>query len=156
MSAQPVRHLHIVDADTGEKLDGCPACSRKDDEIAGLQRDIRGWAARYADLKRNKEAEAEANKLWPVAIEIFNYWREKCSHPGCKWDADRFYLIEPFLKKDGPELCKRAIDGAAFDPYVTTRRNGSKKRHDGWELIHRDRGKWEEFVNKAPRQAVAA
>jgi hypothetical protein len=34
---------------------------------------------------------------------------------------------------------------------VTKRKNGSTKRHDGWELIHRDAGKWEEFCNRSPR-----
>lgn len=153
--SSPARHLRVIDAD-GIELDGCPSCSVKDDHIAGLQRDIRGWTARYAELKRDKEADAKKNTLWPAAVELFEYWQSVCKHPRAGWDADRFYLVEPFLKSDGMDLCRRAIDGAAFDPFVTTRRNGSKKRHDGWELVFRDRSKFEEFVNKAPGAAVAA
>lgn len=153
--AEPARHLHIVDAQTGDVLDSCPGCSKLEDQVKGAEKDIRAWRARYADLARDKEAEARKSQYWRPAIEVWDYWRERCSHPKAVWNADRFFLVEPFLKADGAEMCKRAIDGAAFDPFVTTRRNGSKKRHDGWELIFRDRGKFEEFACRAPR-AVAA
>jgi hypothetical protein len=148
----PARHLRIIDAD-GVELDGCPACSRKDDELAGLQRDIRGWAARYAELKRDKEAEAQRSRYWPAAREVFEHWQTVCNHPRSGWNADRFFLVEPFLKKHGVDMCKRAADGYAFDCFVTTRRNGSKRRHDGWELIFGDVGHFEEGVNKAPGRA---
>lgn len=148
--SSPARHLRVIDED-GIELDGCPACARKDDELAGLQRDIRGWAARYAELKRDKESEAQRSRYWPAALEVFEHWQTVCKHPRSGWSADRFFLVEPFLKKHGVEMCKRAIDGYAFDCFVTTRRNGSKRRHDGWELIFGDRGHFEEGVNKAPR-----
>ena len=148
---EAARHLHILNPETGEITEQtCPYCAVKDDEIEGLQRDIRGWAARHAALKRDKEAEARAHKYWPVAVELFQHWQEVCNHPGCDWDADRFFLVEPFIRKNGRDLCQRAIDGAAYDPFITTRKNGTKKRHDGWELIFRERGKFEEFANKAP------
>lgn len=153
--SEPARHLYVVvDADTGEKLDGCPGCARRSDEIEGLQRDIRGWAARYADIKRDREADAQHSRLWPAAVELFEYWQSACNHPRAGWCADRFFLVEPFLKRHGIAICKRAVDGAAFDPFVTTRRNGSKKRHDGFELIFRSPEKFEEFCNRAPRPAV--
>lgn len=151
MSANPAPHLHVVNSDTGEVLgDGCPTCVRKDDEIAGLQRDIRGWAARWAELKRDKEADARQSRYWPAAVEVFEYWQTVCKHPRSDWGADRFFLIEPFVKKHGVEMCKRAVDGAAFDPFITTRKNGTKKRHDGWHLIFGAPEKFEECCNKAP------
>jgi hypothetical protein len=44
-----------------------------------------------------------------------------------------------------------AIDGAAFDPYTTKRKNGSTKRHDDFTLIFRNADKMEEFANRAPK-----
>lgn len=152
---EPARHLHIVDAETGEQLDGCPACAKFVDQVKGLERDLRSWRARYAELSRDKEAEAQRSRYWPAALEVFTYWQEVCRHPRSAWGADRFYLIEPYVKKHGVEMCKRAVDGAAFDPFITTRKNGTKKRHDGWHLIFGAPEKFEECVNKAPRTAAA-
>jgi hypothetical protein len=66
-----------------------------------LQRDIRGWAARYGELKRDKEADAERSRYWPAAVEVFEYWQRVCKHPRSAWSAERFFLVEPFLKKHG-------------------------------------------------------
>jgi hypothetical protein len=152
---EPARHLRVIDSD-GVELDGCPSCARKADEIEGLQRDIRGWAARYGELKRDKEADAERSRYWPAAVEVFEYWQRVCKHPRSAWSAERFFLVEPFLKKHGIEMCKRAVDGAAFDPFVTTRRNGSTKRHDSFDLVFRAPDKFEEFCNRAPRRPADA
>lgn len=152
---EPARHLRAVDED-GVVHEACPGCTRMSDEIEGLQRDIRGWAARYAELKRDKEADAQQSRYWPGAKEVFDYWRQVCNHPRSSWGADRFFLAEPYIKKHGVEMCKRAVDGIAYDPFVTTRKNGSKKRHDGWHLLFKHPDAFEEYVNKAPRKAVAA
>lgn len=145
-----VRHLHISDAESGELLDGCPVCSEKDDVINGLQRDVRGWAARYADLKRDKEREARKDPLWPAAVRVFEYWQQVCRHPKSEWTVERFELAAPLLKKYGEEMCLRAIAGIAFDPFVTVRKNGTRKRHDGWHLIFKGADKFEEYCNRAP------
>lgn len=159
---ETARHLHIVDAETGEQLDGCPSCAVLEDKLKGAERDLNGWRARYAELHRDKWAQAQASKVWPFAVEVFDYWREKCNHPNCEWDLARFTLVEPFLKRtkygktieERVALCRRAIDGYAFDCFVTTRRNGSTRRHDGFDLIFRDASHFEEGVNKAPRVAA--
>lgn len=147
------RHLHPVpagiDPETGEVT--CDSCRALEDQIIGLQRDIRGWAARYAELKRDRQGEAEEHDLYDDAHDIFKFWRSVCHHPKSRFDAQRFELIRPHLEKHGGRLCRQAIEGAAFDPFITQRKNGSAKRHDGWELIFRDAGKFEEFVNRAPR-----
>lgn len=155
-------HLKVIeyDGDTGELHEpDCDACGRKNDEIAGLERDIRGWAVRYAELKRDKETEAREHPLWKVGEVIFREWRTLCRHPRSPWTPDRFWTIEPFLtntkygdtidKRVG--LCRRAVAGAAYDAYATTRRNGSTHRHDGWDLIFRSADKFEEFCCKAPK-----
>jgi hypothetical protein len=55
-----------------------------------------------------------------------------------------------YFQKYGEEMCHTAIDGARYDCFTTTRRNGSVKRHDDWELIFRNGPKFREFANRAP------
>jgi shikimate 5-dehydrogenase len=59
----------------------------------------------------------------------------------------------PYLERYGVAMCRKAIRGAAYEPFETTRKNGSKKRHDGWHLIF-DRGAdaFEEWCNKSPQE----
>lgn len=172
MASQRARHLQpvedapqlvVLNPATGEQFPLSAHTQRMEDEIAGLQRDIRGWAARYRNLERDKEAEAAESPVWPAALRIFEHWKSACRHPKSSWTLDRFELVRPFLEKLGDKakppaerlaeaeaLCKRAIDGAAHDPFVTTRKNGSAKRHDGLDLIFRNADKMEEFCNRAP------
>lgn len=147
--------LRLVNADTGEFHDPgtCQECDHKDDVIAGLQRDIRGWAARYAELRRDRELEAKSHALYEPAKDLFGYWKLKCRHGRSRFTAERFELVRPLLEKYGEGACRKAIEGAAFDPFVTTRKNGSSQRHDSWELIFRDAGKLEDFANRAPRES---
>jgi hypothetical protein len=149
----------VINAETGEVVEpDCLECRRKNDEISGLERDLRGWAVRYAQLKRDKDTDAREHPMWPVGERIFREWRSSCRHPRSPWTPDRFWVIEPFLTnaKYGQELeqrvalCRRAVAGAAFDPYISRRRNGSEQRHDGWDLIFRSSDKFEQFCCKAP------
>lgn len=172
-AAESARHLKpvadevaliVVNPETGEQAGTLAEHMQAlEDQIAGLQRDVRGWAARYADLKRDKGAEAQESPAWPAAKRVFDYWRQECRHPRSAFTLDRFEMIRPFLEKLGdqkkpqPErlaeaeaLCKRAIDGAAHDPFITTRKNGTQKRHDPIDLIFRNADKMEEFCNRAP------
>jgi hypothetical protein len=152
---EPARHLHVVDVETGEKLDGCPMCAHLNDQLKGAERDIRSWRARYADATRDREAEARRSRFWPVAQELHSHWRGVCSHPRSKWTADTFWLVEPHLRTYGEDMCRRAIDGAAYDPFTKKRKNGSLKRFDDWSLIFRDSMHVEDFANRAPRTVAA-
>lgn len=149
MSLDPgaVKHLRLV-PETGEleELDACPSCKE-------YERDIRSKNATITQLRRDRAAKARASDLWPVAIGLFDYWRDRCGHKRTKWKIERFEQVEPFLKEHGVDLCRLAIEGAAFDCFVTERKNGTLKRHDDWGLIFRpgDPDKFDEFVKKAPR-----
>lgn len=156
-------HLHLIDPETGEVTEqACPSCQQLEDKLKGAERDLNTWRARFAELSRDKWAEAQQSKYWPFAVEVFEYWRERCNHPNSAWTLDRYLLIEPFLKQrkygktleDRRDLCKRAIDGYAYDCFVTTRRNGTKRRHDGIDLIFRDAAHFEEGCNRAERKAA--
>lgn len=162
MAAPNQRHLKVVeqeprfvlvDAQTGERLAGLVEDPRDlADQLAGAQTEIKGWRTRYANLRRDKERDARGDPLWPTALAIFDYWREKCRHPKSQFDADRFYLIKPFLERYGEELCLRAIDGAAYDPFTKPMKNGGVQRFDSIELIFRSAEKFESFCNRAPRE----
>lgn len=146
-------NLKVVDPETGE-LHGedCPSCLTLRDQVAGAERDIRAWRQRCANLERDRITAAREHPLWDEARELFAYWAVKCRHPKSKWTADRFWQVEPLLSEYGLAMCKRTIDGAAYDPYTTNRRNGTVKRHDDFELLFRNAGKLEEFANRAPRR----
>jgi hypothetical protein len=63
--------------------------------------------------------------------------------------------VLPFIAQYGTAMCARAIAGVAYDPWVTTEKNGTEKRHDEWERIFGDdrkaQGRFERFCNQAPR-----
>lgn len=152
------RIWRLIDPETGAYEDhpSCPTCQVHEDEISGLHRDLRAEHARFESLRRDKAAEAKKNPLWPKAMELFAYWREQCKHPRARFTVDRFELIAPFIDSHGLDACKLAVDGAAYEPFETKRRNGSVKRHDGLALIFRSAEKLEEFACRAPRDRIAA
>lgn len=180
MSAQPDRHLRpveegadgppliVVNPDTGEQAGTLTQHMQPlEDQVAGLQRDVRGWTQRHAELKRDKEAEAQESPVWPAALRVFDHWKRVCKHPRSEWTLDRFELVRPWLEKLGnkkadPEarlaeaeaLCMLAVDGIAHDPYITTRKNGTQKRHDGWHLIFETAERFEERCNAAPIERI--
>lgn len=181
MSFEPARHLQpvddappliVVNPATGEQV-GTLADARQEleDQVAGLQRDVRGWAARYADLKRDRDAEAKESPVWPAALRVFEHWRCECNHPRSEFSLDRFEMIRPHLERlsrakkgrsDDPAerlahaeaLCKLAVDGLAHDPFVTTRKNGTSKRHTGWHLAFEIADRFEERCNAAPIERI--
>lgn len=142
-----VRYLR-PDPTTGEveELDKCPACSE-------FERDIRRKNAQITALRQDREEKARRSDLWPVAVELFRYWQIRTGHTRTEWNLGRFEEIEGFLRRNGEERCRLAIEGAAFEAFETKRKNGTTKRHDGWGLIFRpnDPDKFDEFVKRAPR-----
>jgi hypothetical protein len=162
---EPERHLRVVEHDEhGEVIaPTCKDCQRRLDEIAGLERSIRGWAVRYRELERDKAQEAEEHPCWEAGRWLFAYWKRACLHPRARWSHDRFWLVEPFLvhEKWGKSLkarvalCRLAVDGAAFDAFEVKRKNGSRKRFDEFDRIYGSTGSFEDFCKRAPADAVA-
>jgi hypothetical protein len=163
--AEPARHLRVVEHDdNGEVIQtACPECRKHLDVIAALERDIRGWGIRHAELKRDKAQEAEEHPCWEAAQWVFRQWKRRCNHPRARWSHDRFWLIEPFLVADKwgktlkarVALCLLAIDGAEHDAWTVTRKNGSAKRFDEFDRIFATTGSFEEFCKRAPADARA-
>lgn len=149
-------HLHVVNTDTGEVHEGCPSCDALKDQLAGANKDIAAWRARYAMLKREKDAQARDHEHWPAIQALFDEWRVECNHPRSKFTPDDFWLCLPFFEEHGAHLCRLAVLGAKFDAFKTRRRNGSVKRHDDWTLVFKNRQKFEDFCNRAPRNSAAS
>lgn len=159
---EPASHLHlIVNPETGERqeLDQCPGCQERDFIIAGHETTIKGWEIKYGKLRADKEVEARKHPLWPVALKGFKAWKMLGNHPRAAWGFDRFEQSRPFLQDkaygaslEARELMMlRGIVGITYDPFTTRRKNGSVRRHDGWELLFRSRDKFEEMCNRAPK-----
>jgi len=148
------RKLRLVDVETGELHNDDPLEELQylKDQIKGLERDVRAWRIRYAKLARDEEQRAMSSELWPVGKRLFILWKDKCRHPRSKWTPDRFLQCERLLKEYGEDICIKAIEGAAYDPYVTQMRNGGNERHDGWGQIFKNAEKLERFANRAPRR----
>ncbi len=143
--------LHVVDTATGElRAPDCEQCRVLADQLAGAEKEVRRLRAENQALLRDVEADAREHPLWSEARALFDYWRGRCHRGKARFDAKRFYLVLPFIEKDGVPMCRRAIDGAAYDCFTTRRRNGAVKHHDGWELIFRDRGHFDDFCERAP------
>ena len=141
----------VVD-DNGEIAPACPACAELATELRKAQAESRSWHRRYENLRRDREREAAEHALWPTALALFKEWRILCHHERCGWDAQRFELVLPMLKRDGPDPCRQAIAGAWFDAWLTPpRRNGSRRRVDEWHKIFESRDRYEDFANRAPR-----
>ena len=88
------------------------------DQLAGAEREIRGWRTRYANLVRDRQAEAEADQLWPLAVRLFAYWKRCSGHTRAEWTAGRFDLVRTLLSKpDGLERALRAISGTLSDEW---------------------------------------
>jgi hypothetical protein len=177
--AQPARHLRVVDADKpqpvawfyrddkGELHEGDTEVQKLRDKLATAESDRAKWSSKFHELKRDKEAEALDNPLWPVAVRVFQAWtkataevrreagekRAATLREDADFNAERFFLVERFLKskKYGPEYCLRAVAGIAYDHFPTRRRNGSVKRYDEWERVFKNAKEIEERFAAAPR-----
>jgi hypothetical protein len=149
-------HLHLVDRETGEVLDACPACEVHLDTIAGLNKELNKALALNTKLKRTSEEDARDHPDWPVLGALYDLWRRETGHMKSQYTHSDFWQALPLYTRYGWDLCERAIAGARFDHWKTKRRNGSTKRHDDWTAnIFRDRARFEEFCNRAPRGFVA-
>lgn len=151
--ARPALRL-VVDGESGEVLEReqrCSNCQTIQDQLDGAEREVRSWRSAHAQLKRERDADAPQDPLWPIAAELFRIWKRETKHLRSPWTADRFYDALPLLKKYGHVVFERAICGIAFDPYTKVRKNGSTQRYDGWETLCKTAGQFEEYANRAPK-----
>jgi hypothetical protein len=158
VSAEPTPHLHLIDTDSGEVHERCPSCEALEDQLAGAEFNVRSMRGKMQAKQREVEeikasllATADpTHELFPKAVALFRYWQERTGHPRQEFTADRMALVLPFIRRHDDEEIRRAIRGAAFDPFVTTRKNGTEKHHNGWNLLFQSEDKFQSFVERAP------
>ncbi len=93
-------------------------CAVLHDQLAGAEKDVRAWRMRYANLKRDVQAESEADPLWPLAVRLFKYHQRVCGHLRAEWTPERFRMVRRLLSSpDGLERALRAISGCMADAW---------------------------------------
>ncbi len=140
--------LRLVDPETGEFHERPQSNIVLEDTVEGLQHTVRSQAATIGKLKAELKPD-EDHDLFPAAKRLHDFWRERCNHPKSKFSVERFKEALPRLKEHDEAMCRRAIEGAAYDCYRKVRKNGTVKRFDDWGLIFRA-NMFEEFANRAP------
>lgn len=152
-----VPHLRVVHAETGEVVDS-PELERALTQIRMLERDLAGKRLKIADLERDYDKIRDQHPRRRDIERVHAYWQKRCGHPRARLDNPEFFAIASLLLLGGkrhpefawPEDFKAAVDGAAYDPFVTTRKNGTRNRHDSLGLIFRDAAHMRDFIAKAP------
>lgn len=152
------RHLHSVDVETGQILEDCPACEEYRRQLEGAEKEIRAWRARYANLKRDKEAEAKEHDLFPIAKRLFGKHRKATGHTRTAFSADRFWLCAPFIEKYGEPYIERAIEGIAYDPHRASKpnRRGKIEVYDHWENLFKSPATLQRYHDRAPLDRTVA
>jgi hypothetical protein len=172
VSAQPARHLRLIDAETGELVQSDVHAELEElrTKFKMSQRDVAAKNLRIAALEADKARDRLDHPRYQDAVRVARYWWRKC-----KAGNGRVHYMAPtrldavLALMDLEELVpvpgkrrrerrpvytmahfKAAIDGAAFDCFETKRRNGSTAKFDDLELICRSAGKFDEFIAKAP------
>lgn len=166
MSAQPLR---LVDAagvvyDRDEELDALH------EQVEALKHELTVKIGVIARLKADKVKARLEHKRRPEILSIFAEWQIECNHPRSGLTDDTFDCVLALLETrvvrgsadDGScEGCastvydrvhfSRAIAGAKFDPFISTQKNGRKRRHDHLAKICEGGKTFESFCNRAPK-----
>lgn len=148
---EAARHLHVVDADTGEVVaGGCPSCAHKDDEVAGLKATVTKLGAQIQRMKRDEEAERRMHPHRTLIVDIHNFWQDVTGRKG-KLGAKRFDTVAATLRLeleggDDDWKVRLAIIGAAIAPH---RSESTGEAYDDLELICRDETKVDSFARRA-------
>ena len=157
--SEPARHLHVaadtigeVDVDTGElhtdkeSLEHALRAMR--DEYDQLLRNYKGKCRQLSELERDKDAEAQVDPLWPLAVRLFAYHNKVHHHPGAEWTTERFAMVRKLRGRrkveDWLEGCLRAIAGLAADQWRVS------KKLTMWEHAFGNRKSYEQALAHCP------
>jgi hypothetical protein len=169
VSAEPIRHLQLVDGplfdrETGEPAEGAPLgvdalraieqlrafAQNEADEKSMLERDIAGKRLRILELERDREAEALRDPNRARVEFLHGVWRKACRRRRPLHYADRERMGRA-VESLGFRLCVAAIAGAAYDPnHSKPRKNGKRDRYDDLELIFREYRHVHQFAERVP------
>ncbi len=115
------------------------------------EQDLRSKRALIKRLREDADKDRKTCPEREVIERLFTHWQERCNHKRSKLTAERFDAARAMIGKDYTEVeMMMAIEGAAFDPFIRPRKNGTMQRFDEFELIFRDGKHLEAFACKAP------
>lgn len=137
---------------SGEICDDCrPLFERLHDRNVGLEVTLRSQAGIIGRNKREDD-DLSSHVFWDRAQRLFKVWQRATGHTKSRWSKARFRECVETLETYEDEVILRAIEGLAFDPWITRRKNGTEQRHDGWHLLWKESTSIEEYANKAPME----
>lgn len=118
--------------------------AEKDEQIAGLERDLRGKRSQISRMTRDRLAELEAGPWGAAALRVLERWRELCM-PNAKdiRSGGRLEACVARLRAGyGEAELIRACEGYAARPFIVNRRRvvegPENARYVDAELIFRD------------------
>lgn len=182
MSARPARHLQLVDADTGEIVESRELAELQA-ELAEVktkfkmaQRDVAAKNLRIANLEADHARRRLEHPRYEDAVRVARYWWKRCrgGHPRVHYLAPNridavlaLMDIEELVVVPGRKRRQRqphyelahfvmAVDGAWFDPFKTTHRNGKEELHNDLAQICKDATRFDRFVLKSPTSLEVA
>lgn len=143
-------HRISYDSSTGEV---CPNCEAVRRDVESLEAELRIKRRKITELEGSRERRAEQSEHWDHARAFFHHWQAVCNKRRSPWSHDRFWAIEPFMRKRHitAGLLLRAIDGAAYQSWCSERSNGTFEVHNGWDKIFASSSSVEKYSNRAPR-----
>lgn len=155
-------HLRIVQ-ETGETAGVCQ-CDALSTQVENLKtendalsKELAVKVGAISKLKKQVHEDLDLHPQVAAARRVYQHWRERC-HPQAhkKCPRDRLQLILDRMegapdKGFTEEQCIRAVDGAAEHPFVDDR----GKRHDSIELIFRNTGKTQDFIERVEPRGPA-
>ena len=176
-------HLRVVEIDDNGEfkvLDSDALASLEEEaeklreDRKNLERDIRAKRRRIAELERDRARERLEHPRYDDAIRVAKYWWRKCKGANPRVNYQTPDRIDPVLalmdieeivvdadtkkRRREPHYSlghfKAAIDGAAFDPFITTHRNGKQERHNDLSQICKDATRFDRFIAKSPKPPV--
>ena len=135
----------------GEVCDNClPILQAMRDELQG-HRELTNTAALKVGAARREDKDRWRNHAqWKRCARLFKIWQRATGHFRSQFTIPRFREALPYLEEYEDSVIERAIEGLAYDPYTSPRRNGTNQRHDGWHLLWKSSGALEEYANRAP------
>lgn len=146
VDACPTRDARVPDALS------TPLCSA---QVEGKGREGKGKDIREVEtspiaLNDQSNTGTEGNDLMSRSIvEVFEYWKQILQHPKAKLDRKRKQKIAAALKQEFTiSQLKQAIDGCSKSQFHMGQ-NAQGKRYDGIDLIFRDAGHIEQFIDCA-------
>jgi hypothetical protein len=146
----PKKHIRLVEAETGEFLNDhvCTGCQAREAEIKKLTTEGRSWHRKFLIATTNRDQEARDHQLWSKALTLFAEYRIATDRPKVGWDAERFWLCQPYLEADGFPTCRWGVWGIAYEPNRKQLPSGLWEVYNDWELLFRNRGTFERYVRR--------